>query len=225
MSSLSLYVIQTAIASLAIFLVFSAGIAQDGPSAAPATSIFSVNRDSEDFPFMVGSRTYVSILADSDRPAENIRRRFGKLPFELPSADSCLKHGQLKEALPDGRSLDWHKLLSPAAIEVCLARVLNQFADEGAAVSWLAGQGFREQGMIADSAAQRSHWFDWTPDMPGGPLPLWLALPDEQQQMLAGLSIMIDACDRASDCRQLDNPAQTAPYFVAREQVVSKSQK
>jgi hypothetical protein len=184
----------------------------------------------EEVPFTVSGIAYRDLYLGqgglSDRVAAGIRRRYGTWPFDLPMADACLEGPASIDISPSARPLAWDRLPAAEAIEVCLARVLNRFAEVEGAMQWLAAQGLRLEDSLPDDALPgHVYWFGWSPTTPGGPMTWWNALSSDRRGGLTGLSVMIETCTDLATCGQLAAPQQTPPFFRATVTPVSAHQK
>ncbi len=194
----------------------------------PLHDTHEVTRDlTEEQPFMVGQDRYRSLYLEDRRIAENIRRRYGTWPFDLPSAEACLEAGSLAEQDFEDQELAWSRLPTPEAIQVCLARTLNRFSDSDVALAWLQDQGLTLTDSLADidNEGRTRFMFGWLSEDAGGPQAWWQGLPEKRRTVLVGLKVAVDICQRRDLCRQLDNPEQRAPYFVATVSTQSKFNK
>ena len=181
----------------------------------------------EEQPFMVGHERYRTLYLEDGRIAENIRRRYGTWPFDLPSAEACLEPGSLAEQDFGDQELAWSLLPTPEAIEVCLARTLNRFSDSDVALAWLQDQGLTLTDSLADidNEGRTRFIFGWLPEDAGGPQAWWQGLPAKRRTVTAGLEVTVEICDRGDLCRQLDDPVQRPPFFhvlVQRRSLNSK---
>ena len=179
----------------------------------------------EELPFMVGNKTYRSYYLGTDDISDGIRRRYRTWPFDLPSAAACLDTPLAAGEAPQSQRLAWDKLLTPEAIEVCLARVLNRFDSAVPAMEWVAAQGLHANGESRfEDLPERgtTYFFDWWPDLQGGPHPWWNALTQAQLDVWIGMTVTIDVCDFVENCGQLLDRSRSRAFFMARVQTVSK---
>ena len=208
--------------SLAALYVWARARLAPPPDLAP-----DLTRDlTEELPFLVGNKTYRSYYLGTDPISNGIRRRYRTWPFDLPSAASCLSDPLAPGEVPTDQRLAWDRLLAVQAIEVCLARVLNRFDSAEPALAWLAAQGLKANGESSPEVPGTGHtyWFDWGPQMPGGPGPWRDSLNWAELFNLGAVSVMVDVCEPTNECQQLDDPHQSAPFFRAEVAAHSKYQ-
>ena len=181
----------------------------------------------EELPFLVGNKPYRSYYLGTDHISENIRRHYRTFPFDLPSAASCLDAPLTVGEVPNDQRLDWSRLLSTGAMEVCLARVLNRFDCAEPAMEWVAAQGLLLGDHYRSDIASEgdSYTFYWGPNSQNGPHPWWNALPQDERDVWVSLSVKVDTCAISQDCGQIANPDYAPPFFGATVQANSKYQK
>jgi hypothetical protein len=180
-------------------------------------------RPAEEHSFLVSGQPYFQIYERTDAIAANIRRRYGTAPFDFPSAASCLKG---KATAPATSSLDWDRILSIGALEVCLTRALNRFSEAGHAGTWLASQGFKlDVVQSPNHCGGESRWFSWSPGLRPGPEALWAAQTWLTRRTNTGIALTVDACFAADSLRGLDNPRQSPPFHTLSASLTGRFEK
>lgn len=179
----------------------------------------------EEHAFMVGHQAYRTLYAaNGNTMAErNLRARYGTIPFDLPSAASCMTDPAVA---PEHGLLDWSRIRSLEALEVCAARVLNRFADPAAAADWLTRQGFTMTSLqVPNHCGGESRWFSWQPGQAPGPDALWQAQSWPTRWGHLGIEVTVDACRDADSPRSIDTPGQSPPFFSVFPGLTGRFQK
>lgn len=185
----------------------------------------------EESPFVMGSETYRGIYVRDGEREERIRRRWGRLPFELPSASSCLAEPLAEGAQPATQKLAWEKITSIEALDVCLTRVLNRFNDDDPAIEWLRHQGFGLNHQEPETLCP-GEWLYlyWSASGIGGPEMFWQSLSWWEKFSNTGIVVNVMMC------RSISEPdswlqigflltGEPPPYFDVQPQLRGKWQK
>lgn len=174
---------------------------------------------------MVGHQAYRTIHAanGTTKAERNLRARYGTIPFDFPSAASCMTNPGVA---PEQGLLDWLRIRSLEAFEVCATRVLNRFADPAAAADWLTRQGFTLTSVqLSNDCGGESRWFSWQPGQAPGPEALWQAQSWLTRWGNLGIEVTVDACRDADSPRGIDMPGQRPPFHSVFPGLTGRFQK
>jgi hypothetical protein len=108
----------------------------------------------EETPFRLGNLVYREAYATS----HPVRSRYGDIPFEYPSAESCLFPRQNAEQEIDDEEMNWKALSSVQAVEVCLFRVASKLQTKERIAQWLIGQGWEQE--LQNEVNDLNHIYD-----------------------------------------------------------------
>lgn len=109
---------------------------------------------SEESPFRLGNLIYREAYTAS-HPA---RERYGDVPFQYPSAKTCLTQDQEDEQTVDDADMNWKALSSVEAVEVCLFRVASKLQTKERIIQWMIGQGWESK--LQNEVSDLNHIYD-----------------------------------------------------------------
>ena len=92
-------------------------------------------------------------------------RRYRPVLNDFPSVRDCLLPEEAVEASPDLGLVDWKRVGTGTAAEVCVFRVARSLDDPGAIFDWLSAQGFRFKRQLIPYKG-----VDYVPRFPGEPV-------------------------------------------------------
>lgn len=180
----------------------------------------------EEHPFRTGHKIYREVYASKNNtPGERQAiRRYGTIPFDFPSAASCMADPAVA---PENGLLDWARIRSLEALEVCTARVLNRFSDPAAAETWVIRQGFTLSFVLTGGASCRGDYrnFYWVPGGDPGPAQLWAAQSWLTRWGNRGVQLKVQTCRDQPSLRNLDIPGQKPPFHMVRVGWMGRFQK
>jgi len=148
----------------------------------------------EERPFVVGSERYREIYERNGNKDDRIRDRWGRIPFDLPSAAACLSAPIKEDEEPSTQTLAWGKINSLEALEVCLTRVLQRFDDDGPAIEWLRLQGFALIERLEPYCQGEKMLLGWSASAEDGPELLWQSLPWIDRFSSMGIQLDVTMC-------------------------------
>lgn len=105
----------------------------------------------EETPFLWFGKSYAD---GSSELANGLREKYGDIPFDYPTAQSCLSETAQTDGAIETTNLKWAELQSTEVAEVCLFRVLSRLRSVDKITAWMAGQGWeRVQLMVSSDTA------------------------------------------------------------------------
>jgi hypothetical protein len=114
-----------------------------------ATSAAESQARFEETPFLWFGKSYAD---GSSEVANGLREKYGDIPFDYPTAQSCLSETAQTDGAIESTDLKWAELQSSEVVEVCLFRVLSRLRSVDKITAWMTGQGWERQQLMASSA-------------------------------------------------------------------------
>ena len=181
----------------------------------PGTKRVPREAGAEETPFLVVNERYSDIYVRDGEQEDRLRRVWGRVPFDLPSASSCLTEPLAEGAQPATQKLAWEKITSIEALDVCLTRVLHRFDDSDLVIEWLRRQGFglnhRQPGELCPG-----EWmiFEWAASAKGGPEAFWQSLSWFDKVTHTGIVMNVTMCRHVSEStEEFVLTGEPPPYF------------